>query len=133
MSELKLVCWACVLLSNNLSHASFTVTTIVFTTAMTGIFLLNGASSSTALGLLSLMYAMSSVAFLVDDVPEKFGFDSSGILINSALYSGIAFGNLLNQEWATLANNVGAVWALLNAAFILTGKFKEVSAISNQC
>lgn len=84
----------------------------MFTTAAAGIFLLNGASSSTALGLFSLMYAMK------------------GLLINNALFSVIALGNLLNQEWATIANNVGAAWVLINAAFILTGKFKEVSAIS---
>lgn len=99
---------------------------------MAGVFLLNGASSSTALGLLSLMYAMNGVTLLVDDVPEQVGGEASALLINNALYSTIAFGNLLNQEWATIANNVGAAWALLNAAFILTGKFKEVSTIKSQ-
>lgn len=94
---------------------------------MAGVFLLNGASSSTAVGLLSLLYAMDSARALIDDVAGKLGCESFGLKIILVLYSIIAYGNLMNQEWATLANNVGVVWGLLNAALALAGKFKEVS------
>ena len=132
MSEFNLVCWACVYFCLITYIICFfrCYNTIVFTTAMVRVFLLNSASSSTALGLLNLIYSMNCVALLVDDFHGKFGLEQGGLLINNALYSVIAFGNLLNQEWATLANNVGA--PCICSMFISTGKFKEVSTITRQ-
>ena len=98
----------------------------MFSTALAGIFLLNGASSGTAIGLLSLMYVMQTSCMLIDDFASKFELESSGFYINIVLYTAIAYGNLMSQEWASLANNVGTAWALLNAALALTGKFNEV-------
>ena len=100
----------------------------MFTVAIVGIALLRGSSVGTSIGLLCLIPIGLTSSWIIDDVSTKYDFPKEGLYINLVTLVAAAYANLLNKDWADVANKVLAVYTALNTAVavVAPGKFNEV-------